>query len=174
MGTWQRSLMSFMFSEKFKENKFGSTIALDIISQISILENAYGRGEYNFNEFYDVFAKYWVSKDEALSSLLAYLARKNKFDGNSIFLALTNLAGLKSDSDVLKALDLISYDHTGMREKLRNKNYGEVFHIVEALSRYSKQNFAKTQGVIEFDELISKFKADLQYEDQLSEEIIEE
>lgn len=174
-GTWQRTLMSFMFSEKFKTNEFGSTKALDIISQISILENAYVYSNDILNHFFSVFANFWLNRDESLLNLGRFLKQKSaskRVTSNELFFALVNLAGTRNTDDLLESLDMLSYDHKGLREKLTAKDFSDTFHILKPLvDILNSENY---QGEISFESIVNDYSADhLHHEEELSKEILE-
>lgn len=175
VGTWQRSLMSFLFSEKFKHNELGSTRALDIISQISILENAYVFSNDILNSFYDVFAEFWLRRDKSLKELGFYLKSKskdNRLTSNALFFALVNLAGVKNITQMLEALDSLSYDHSGLKLKLEEKDYGVVFHILPSIVKIlNKENY---QGTLNLEKIVNEFSADhILNDEDLSKELVD-
>lgn len=133
-GTWARSIASFMYKEKFAKPIQGiqSIQTLEIISQVSIISQAYSYGEIDLRDFSIFFADWWVQEDDLLRHLLQKYKSTSGATANGFFQFLIDVSGAGIEH-ILESVDSLSYDHTGLTEKLQSRAYTEVFKILPYL-----------------------------------------
>lgn len=136
VGSWARALSSFLYKERFSNNIPGvvSLPALEIISQIAILNEAFGpKDSVNCNEFSNIIAKEWLNIDKLLVAVCQDLQKDNLLTSHELFRKLISL--VNNDIDIVKKhLGILSYDHKGISTSIReNKNYGDVFPILNSI-----------------------------------------
>lgn len=149
VGSFTRSLASFIWKEDFSKPVKGvkRLWPLELISQISILSEAFSKSFVNIHEVAEIICKWWLDHDDYLVSVISHLGERAS--ANSLFKLLVYLTGSTKD-DILDFLGVKSYDHTGVSEALDSDNYGEVFPILN----YILANFEPGRNVQKLEELV--------------------
>lgn len=133
-GTWARNMASFMFRERLHKKIPGikSMHALEIISQISIISQAFSLIGTDLSDFAQVFADWWVKNDDVLRYILQNITNSGSNDPNLLFKTIVKISGATNE-EILDFMDLLAYDHTGLSEKLHGNDYGSLFKILKYL-----------------------------------------
>lgn len=141
VGSWARSLFSFIFRENFPKHIEGiSSIAImEIISQLSIMNEAFARSGASVNDFGKKFAQIWINEDDGLRFLLQKFSEKSN-SPHEFFKYLIKISRVGVD-EILDFTDRLSYDHSDLRTQLHANNYGEVFYMLPYLleADYSRE-----------------------------------
>lgn len=164
LGSWSRALTSFVYKERFTNSVKGvySLPALELISQISILNEAYGSQEgVNHSKFGDRVAEEWLKVDDLLVACCQQVEKVNhNFDATDLFKFIVKL--VSNDYDVIaKHLGVQTYDHKGSISSIQSAvEYGQVFPILESIVNvYRRSSFQEKefQSLVKNADLPSTF-----------------
>lgn len=162
LGSWARALSSFVYKERFTKKVKGvySLPALELISQISILNEAYGsENGTNHGKFGDRVAEVWLQVDDFLVSCCQQVEKVNpSFNGDDLFKFIIKL--VSNDINLIKQhLGVQSYDHKGSISSIQStRSYEEVFPILSSIvSKYRQSLWQEKdfQSLVKNDDLSS-------------------
>lgn len=153
VGTWARTISSFVFKENYPKRIPGiqSLPALEIIGQISMLNEAFSGGEVDLRDFAKTFVEEWLMEDDGLYWVINRLRDEygSSFNGDVLFRRLVRMTGI-NHSQILDYFDKASYDHTSFSQLLEATNYEQVFHILPYLVNCSLKRRVDTSEGIEY------------------------
>ena len=157
-GSVLRALSSLFFKERrtTKIEGIENIYALEIIAMISIMNNGFGKGEYNYSRAWEPYIRQWIKHDDYLKRAL-HRAQINNQTPHQFFVQLIEDTGLDIDK-ILFFEGKLAYDHTGTKDKLESSDYGVTFPAIPLIFSVWKQVsdlFPLSQIRKKFDQYIS-------------------